>query len=152
MQFVADVMLGKLAKWMRILGYDTIYYHRMDRGRVLRDVEQGRVLLTRSNRWKGVIPADRLLFIEENDPREQIREVLNGLDLHPDRRRILERCIVCNHRLDAISKEEAEGKVPEYIRHNSERFLKCPFCDRIYWQGSHRNNMLKEIQRLLQEQ
>ncbi|HIC91000.1 MAG TPA: hypothetical protein EYP21_02850 [Syntrophaceae bacterium] len=152
MKFIADVMLGKLAKWLRILGYDTLYYHKVDENRLLRDIQDGRILLTRNNRWRNLIPSHQLLFIRKNNPREQIREVIKNLNLCPDKDSILERCIVCNQILNSLPKTAVEGKVPEYIYDTSNKFLCCPRCNRIYWQGSHRDRMLKEIDEILIEQ
>lgn len=152
MKFIADVMLGKLAKWLRILGYDTLYYHKVDEDQLLRDIQDGRILLTRNNRWRKLVPSHQLFLIWENDPRKQIKEVIKNFNLCPDKDSILERCIVCNQILNNLPRTAVEGKVPEYIHNTSKSFLSCPSCNRIYWRGSHRDRMLKEIEEILTEQ
>lgn len=152
MKFIADVMLGKLAKWLRILGYDTLYYRKVDENQLLRDIQDGRILLTRNNRWRNLIPSHQLLFIRKNDPRKQIGEVIKNFNLCVNEGSILERCIVCNQILNNLPKTAVEGKVPEYIHNTARKFLSCPSCNRIYWRGSHRDRILKEIEETLTEQ
>ncbi len=152
MKFIADVMLGKLAKWLRIFGYDTLYYHKVDEDQLLRDIQDGRILLTRNNRWRKLVPSHQLFLIWKNDPRKQSKEVIKNFNLCPDKDSILERCIVCNQILNNLPRTAVEGKVPEYIHNTSKNFLSCPSCNRIYWRGSHRDRMLKEIEEILTEQ
>lgn len=148
MRFVVDTMLGKLARWMRILGYDTIYYHEIDENKILRGIREGRIFLTRNNKWKRLVPQDQLVFIGHNDPKNQIKEVMAGLNLRPDPDIILERCTICNQKLDDTPADEAEAKIPEYVLNRYKKFLRCPVCNRIYWGGTHREKMIEEINKL----
>jgi hypothetical protein len=149
MRFIADAMLGKLAKYLRILGYDTIYFNQEDEDELIRIAqEQGRILLTRRTRLKEREDIKNLLFIHEDNPRKQLKEVLNCYHLSPTVNSLFTRCMVCNEKLTSLHKEDAEGKVPEYILNSYESFSLCQHCNRIYWPGSHYASMLQEVERL----
>jgi hypothetical protein len=149
MKFIADAMLGKLSKYLRILGYDTIYFNRKDEDELIRIAqEHGRVLLTRRTKLKGREGIKDLLFITEDNPREQLKEVLIYYQLSPFTDSFCTRCLICNERLIDIPREETGGKIPEYILNSYDSFSLCPHCHRIYWPGSHHERMLREIVRL----
>lgn len=140
MKFVADAMLGKLAKWLRILGYDVAYAPASHADSLVKQAwGEKRVVLTRNHhlpRIEGV----KVLLIESDHWREQLGEVIRGFRLRPGRNRF-RRCILCNQRLVSLKKERAEGKVPDFVFSHFPSFLRCPECDRIYWQGSHLSGM-----------
>jgi len=147
MKFIADVMLGRLAKYLRMLGYDTIYFNQKDEDELLRIAqEQGRTLLTRRTRLKGRKGIKDLLFITENNSRKQLEEVLFCYHLSPIPDSLFTRCLVCNEKLIHMPKKEAEGRVPEYIFNSHDSFSLCHTCNRIYWPGSHYKRMLQEIE------
>jgi hypothetical protein len=149
MKFIADVMLGKLARYLRILGYDTIYFNQKDEGDLIKIAqEQGRTLLTRRARSKERKDIENLLFITEDNPREQLKEVLMYFHLSPFTHSLFTRCLICNERLKDMPREKVEGKVTEYILNSHDTFFLCPNCKRIYWPGSHHERMLREIVRL----
>jgi uncharacterized protein len=137
-RFSADRNLGKLAKWLRILGYDTLYERgNADRAFFRKAQEAGRIALTR--RRDAVGRKDiRLLFVVRADRvAAQIREVLGGLDLQPDPARRMTRCLICNEPLEDVPKERVEGLVPAYVLGTCDRFRRCHACGRIYWPGTH---------------
>ena len=139
LRFIADAMLGRLAKWLRILGCDTLYDASWDDSQVVRFARaQDRILLTRDldlARRRNV----RLIVVE----RESLEEQLNQLhvELGVEARAPFTRCPVCNALLEAIPKDRAWGQVPPYIFATQEAFRLCPECDRFYWRGTHWERM-----------
>jgi uncharacterized protein with PIN domain len=138
MKFFCDVMLGKLAKYLRLLGFDTRYQNRIAEDDLIATARrENRIILTRKVKWKGM---ESIIFINFDSPREQLRFLLGKLNLKGEMKPF-SRCLVCNTELVAVSKEEVKGKVPYFILKTQERFSQCPTCQRIYWSGSHRERM-----------
>ncbi len=149
MRFAADRMLGKLAKWLRILGYDTFYSRTLSNDRFLALADEGRILLSRNTRLVGKMAPDGLLFIEANDPKMQLQGLIRLLGLKPDPDKFFSRCTVCNGLLEPVESEDVVGKVPDHIWTRHNRFSECKTCGRIYWPGSHLTRSRREIRRLL---
>ena len=137
MKFIADEMLGRLAKWLRICGYDTAYFRDVRDSELLRlSVVEKRVLLTRDTlliRRRGI---KNFLFISYDKPYEQIKQVVRELKI-PYPAEPFSRCIMCNDFLEPYNKEEACRAVPEYVCKTQDVFGKCPTCHKIYWKGTH---------------
>ena len=153
MRFIADRTLGKLAKKLRVLGFDVVYWRGGNlEGAVKAAASEGRVLLTRSHRLTEKIGDPQVLIIEANDPREQILQVLSAFNLQPEADQFFSRCLMCNEALVPISKGEVEGKVPDFIHRTYDSFHICPRCHRIYWPGTHFQRMKKEMAKTLRGQ
>jgi uncharacterized protein len=139
-------MLGSLARWLRILGYDTLFDPALDDHQLARlALAQGRVLLTRDRalaQKRGV----RTLLIENEQLDDQIRQVLADLQLEPDRS--FSRCPVCNELLESIDRKAAQNRVPAYVARTHKNFKHCPGCGRVYWRGSHWQKMDEQLARL----
>jgi len=149
MKFLADRMLGKLAKELRMLGYDTVYYRGENVYPMIKLArEEGRVILTRNTKLLPKKPADRIVRIVEDRPPLQLRELIQKKEISLNKENLFSRCLLCNMRLDDISSAEAEGKVPDFIFYQQKDFSRCPQCLRIYWKGSHQDHMQKKIERL----
>jgi uncharacterized protein with PIN domain len=149
MNFVADHMLGKLAKQLRMLGYDTIYHAGGDAYRLIKSArEEGRVILTRNTKLLPRTPEDHIVRITEDRPSLQMRELIQKGLISPHGGNLFSRCLLCNVLLSGVSREEVEGKVPDFIFYQQKEFYRCPQCQRIYWQGSHQENMVKRIEQL----
>jgi uncharacterized protein with PIN domain len=149
MKFIADRMLGKLAKELRMLGYDTVYYRGENAYPLIKLArEEGRVILTRTTKLTPKRPEDRIVRIMEDKPSFQLRELIQIkiISLHDETP--FTRCLVCNILLNEMPREEAEGKVPDFIFYQRKEFFRCPQCSRIYWQGSHQDHMQKKIEEL----
>ncbi len=146
MKFLADNMLGRLATWLRLLGYDTAYMaEAADRELARLARAEDRILLTRDvelSRRRGV----RHLLIESDKVEQQLKQVFHALGLST--RQAFSRCAECNLRLNQMTKEEARGEVPPYVFQTQERFLRCPHCQRVYWRGTHWARMLAQVQDL----
>ena len=146
-RFLADAMLGRLARWLRFLGYDTVYDAALDDAAVVRRAQQeGRVLLTRDrallSRWRPVSAC----FVSGDRALEQLEQVLGtqGLAAPGDR---MPRCTVCNGTLRILSPAEAEPRVPPYVHRTRKTFHECSHCNRVYWEGSHVARMRQELGR-----
>ena len=149
MKFAADRMLGKLAKWLRILGYDTLYVRRLSDHEFLKLATPDRILLSRNTRLRNKISPDRFVFVEADDPSTQLQDLIRSLDLKPDPDRFFTRCTVCNGRLVSVKGADVAGQVPDHVWTDHERFSRCEDCGKIYWPGTHPTRSRKEIERLL---
>jgi uncharacterized protein with PIN domain len=145
MRFIGDVMVGKLARWLRVLGFDVAYSNKLTDDDILRiAAAEDRVVLTRDVAFAARAQrAVRLLFIAHNDWRSQLRQVIDAYGLRDFK--TLSRCIECNSRLQEIRKDQVAGRVPPYVYETQERFSFCPSCRRIYWRGTHVTAILKQI-------
>ncbi|MBN2282610.1 MAG: hypothetical protein JXO48_01845 [Deltaproteobacteria bacterium] len=148
MKFIADPTLGKLVKLLRILGYDTVYSRGgIDRTLLNRGLREDRTVLTRRRDMTRRDYLGSMLLIRSDRPVDQVAEVLHGLSLHPDPRNMLTLCLHCNIHLEDMPRQDAEGLVPPYVFQTQESFLRCPRCRRVYWAGTHRENMLRYLRK-----
>jgi uncharacterized protein with PIN domain len=135
MKFIADVMMGKLAKRLRLLGYDVRYDHGFSDNEIIRvSLEENRVILTRDAALAARPLASNHLFINSDLVEEQLEQVLSG---SPGDASPLTRCSRCNEPLASLPRQEARNVVPAYVFDNHEMFLRCTVCGRIYWKGTH---------------
>ena len=149
MKFIADCMLGKLAKGLRMLGYDTIYYRGEDVHHIFQFARQeSRVILTRNTKLIPKRPEDHIIRVTEDNPLLQLKELIQKGHISSNAENLLSRCLLCNVLIEEIPREEAEGKVPDFIFYQQKEFCRCPQCGRIYWQGSHQKNMQKRVNEL----
>lgn len=144
MRFLLDRTLGRLAKWLRLLGYDAAVDTRLnEREMRVRCRREGRILLTR--RRGPELPG--LIRVRSDLARDQLQELVECLGLEPlNKERFLSRCTVCNTPIQGISRENVEGRVPEYVFQTQEQFHTCPACGRIYWCGTHPDRIQKWLQ------
>lgn len=146
MKFIADRNLGKLVKWLRILGYDTVYDEgNIDRAFLDRGFREGRSVLTKRMDMARRNYRGRLYVVASDDLPGQIREVILAFGLRPDESAFFTRCLLCNKTLHEVAREEAAPFVPPYVYETKEHFRKCPSCGRFYWPGTHRDNTLKYL-------
>jgi len=147
MKFVADVMLGRLAKRMRLLGFDVLYDRTLDDNEIIRcSLEQDRVILTRDRVLVNRPLAANHLLIESDLVQEQVAQVLSAFPLETPFNP-LSRCSECNEPLDRITREEARDLVPQYVYEKKDLFLRCPRCKRTYWHGTHVMRMAIPVRR-----
>lgn len=136
-RFVADANLGRLARYLRLLGFDCLYdngYADADVARI--SAEQQRIVLTRDRRLLKRRIITHGLFVRAEAPREQVREILERLDLYTLARPYT-RCTRCNGVLENVAKQAVDSHLQPKTRRYYERFLRCPACGQIYWAGSH---------------
>lgn len=150
-KFLADCNVGRLARWLRVLGYDAVFDSRSDdRQLVARALAEGRVLLTRDVdlTQRRVIASGTLPTVLLADDRvdDQLRQVLRELDLaSPGPNGGLTRCLECNIALEEREKTQVEHLLPPYVRATQRRFSQCPDCGRVYWPGTHWERMRARI-------
>lgn len=140
LRFLLDCMLGSLAKWLRLMGYDATYAQLEDDLLILKARNEKRVLLTRdaelarhSYRKLGV----HTFLIKSTNLTEQLKEVTSEFNLKPKETSF---CPLCNVGLKPAKKKSIIGKIPPYVFKTQERFTQCPECHRLYWRGTHWQN------------
>ena len=150
MKALCDQMLGTLAKWLRLFGFDTFYANsEMEDEELLQFAKkEDRVIITRDKQLIARGKKEKLPVIEMNttDLDEQLTLVLKNVDI--DQKAILSRCSICNTILNEVKKSEVKGKVPTKIFENNEKFWFCSKCDKIYWMGSHYERILNKIEKI----
>jgi len=145
MRFVADSMLGRLAKWLRVLGYDTHYQSFYPPKVLYALMSEGRLLLTR-HRKRAESSGQKALLIHGNHLGEQLIALARELHMAPPPSAWFSRCLICNAQLREARESEAREKVPEYVFYqNMNQIRFCPSCGRYFWPGSHRSNMAAQL-------
>ena len=151
MKFAVDCMLGKLAKWLKILGFDAAFFSRISDDDLLAlALTEGRVLLTRDT---GLIQrAGRVdhLFIESDEWKDQIIQVVGHFRL-ADKFRPHTRCLECNRPLRSLPKAGARNLVAPHVFENAESFALCPGCGRVYWRGTHFRDMNQKLRDIFEK-
>ncbi len=147
-KFIVESMLGRLAVWLRILGYDTEFQAKPSRHDLLwRSIKENRVIITRDTHitHRHVL---RFIFIKSDFIREQVKQLLQEYpaDIQIKKERLFTRCTLCNTLLTGITKEQVRGRVAPYIYNSIEKFAYCQKCDKIYWSGTHWEKLLKDLE------
>lgn len=132
--FDVDGMLGALAKWLRILGFDAAF--------PCKAPSRGRLYVT----VRRIAGRSDTIIVEDRDPLEQLKQVLQTTGISPDPELFLTRCLICNVPVHDISREKAEGRVPEEVLQIATIFNECPKCGRVYWEGSHNERIRRRLQ------
>ena len=136
-RFVADAMLGRLAKSLRMLGYDVVYRRDIeDRDIRLIAVRDGRAILTRDRQIAATSLPVEVVLIDCDDPREQLRRLVADRGLATDEG-LFTRCLICNCPVEGVDRNDVAGAVPSYVLATQDRFVRCPNCGRIYWPATH---------------
>jgi len=144
MRFIADVMLGRLARWLRILGYDTLYDSSYsDDDLFFKAHQEKRILLTRDSDLAQRMNPKYCCFITEPSVPGQVKQVVAHYRLNTTDQ-IFSRCTVCNECVQPIDKSLVEGRVPKFVYQSTHEFYYCNNCDKIYWAGSH-IKLVKEV-------
>lgn len=147
-RFLADRMVGKLARWLRLLGYDTVYLPQLSPAGVMREGRrQGRIILTRDTRLLRHKEMPLSIFVRSDRFREQLKQVVDTCHLDP-LRLLFTRCAECNQSLDVVAKENIRDHVPAYVWQTQDEFRRCPECHRIYWGATHRAYVVAELRRI----
>ncbi|MFA5099578.1 MAG: Mut7-C RNAse domain-containing protein [Candidatus Omnitrophota bacterium] len=137
MKFLVTKELGRLAKWLRICGFDAEYFTGSKPGAlIIAALKDGRVVLTRNHH----MPLGRgvpIMQIRSELVQEQLVEVCRGMGISPSASEFFSRCTVCNEPLHSVEKSAVKDKVPPYVFETQDRYFSCSKCSRIYWQGTH---------------
>jgi hypothetical protein len=142
MRFVCDTMLGRLAKYLRILGLDAAYIRNIAELQQYRSLPVPPYFLTK--RLSGTV-YEKTLLIKSEKVREQLKEIAPMIRPYITLTKIMGRCINCNVELIDVRKEDIEQFVPEFIFHEYGSFKMCPICKKVYWEGSHAAHMGKLV-------
>jgi uncharacterized protein with PIN domain len=146
--FLADRTVGRLAKWLRILGYDTAYLPQLSpQGLIREGRRQGRILLTRDTQVLRRKDAPPFVFIRGDHFREQLKQVVIECRLTP-LASLFSRCSECNQMLEGVAKETIRDQVPAYVWETQDTFHRCSECHRIYWGATHKAHVLEELRRI----
>jgi uncharacterized protein with PIN domain len=155
MKFIVDLTMGKLVRWLRIAGYDTVFYNSVNLDRMIEIAEkESRTILTKNSsfikRNKKVMEERVIKFLLLTGDRidMQLKDVITHFKLTPNNSFTL--CIDCNKPLILISKEDASGKVPEYVYQKYNEFVQCENCKKIFWGGTHREKMEKILKTIIE--
>jgi len=144
-------MLGRLAKWLRLLGFDVLYYPDIEDREVIKiSREQDRTILTRDTRMLQCRGVRDAVFIRSDHISEQLLDMKDMLALHDSDR--TERCVACNGNLHEVSdKGEVQDLVPDYVYHNFGSFMRCSGCGKVYWEGSHYKKIRERTSEILKK-
>jgi len=151
MKFIADVMVGRLARYLRMAGYDVAY---------INDIKDDKIIEIARNEGRTILTRDRLMlerkdiknhviksvFIKDDSLPVQLKQLKYELNI--DLRPLLKRCIECNTCLEEIKKENVRERVPPYVYGTQDYFLLCKKCGRLYWRGTHYKNIYEFFSKL----
>jgi hypothetical protein len=138
-------MLGKLAKWLKILGFDTVFFSKIEDDALLEiATNEDRILLTRDTGLIEKSEKDKSLFVESENWRTQVEQVLDYFNLWEDVSPN-SRCIECNVPIKDLPREKAKNLVTPFVFENANTFALCPDCGRVFWRGTHLKDMETKI-------
>ena len=148
-KFIVDHNVGRLAKWLRMMGYDAVFFNGSnDAHMVAKALAEDRVILTRDTQiMKRKVIADgrvKAILIASDEPVAQMRQVTQMLNLDCQFRPF-SLCLECNQPLEERSKEQVKDLVPPYVFRTQNQYMECPNCHRIYWRGTHWESMTREL-------
>jgi len=151
-KFIVDNNVGKLAKWLRMMGYDTVFFEGSnDSHMVAKALAEDRVILTRDTEImkRRLVTSGRLkaILITSNQPGPQIQQVINTLNLDCQFRPFT-LCLECNQPLAEKTKDQVKDRVPPHVFRTQSQYMECPACHRIYWQGTHWESMTRRLEKL----
>jgi len=149
MRFIVDCMLGKLAKWLKILGFDALFFSKIKDDELLAIARsESRILLTRDTALIQQAKDVETLFLESEEWQDQVQQVLEHFNL---RKKVNPhtRCIDCNVVLKNLPRKNAKNLVSAFVFERADSFALCPDCGRVFWRGTHFKDMEAQIQEIL---
>ena len=144
-RFIADAMLGKLARWLRLLGYDALYSQEEDVVIAQRARSEGRILLTR-DRGLAARRGLRVILVTTPALETQLTQVNAVVEIPPRP----PRCMTCNVLLERIPLTAARPHIPPYVAQTQQDFRRCPQCGKIFWPGTHWEGIVQRLARALE--
>jgi uncharacterized protein with PIN domain len=153
--FIVDHNVGKLAKLLRLLGYDTVFFTGQNDSEMVQiALKENRILLTRDTHilkrklvTSGLVRAS---LIQNDNIEYQIRQVVESFNLK-DRSGLFTLCMECNRPLETIDKEGIQSRVPPYVWQTQKEYCECPQCHRLYWKGTHWDAMCRRVEKILKK-
>lgn len=148
-RFAVDAMLGRLARWLRVLGYDTAYDAGMDDPQLVQLArDEDRILLTRDRHLLRELRPARAHEVRQDHPLRQLKELVAALQLAPPPA-LFTRCMLDNAPLEPVERAEVLPLLPERVREHPGPVWRCPLCQRLYWDGSHVRRMRRALEAAL---
>jgi len=155
LKFIVDNNVGKLAKWLRVMGYDTLFFDGSDdSGMIAIALAEDRVILTRDTQImkRRVVTSGQLkvMLIQSDKPELQMQQVIDTLNLDCQFKPF-SICLECNQALVERSKQQVKDLVPPYVFKTQSQYMECPACHRIYWRGTHWQAMTKKLEKFIKD-
>ena len=149
MRFIIDQNVGKLAKWLRMMGFDSLFFSGEDDSQMVRQaLVEDRILLTRDTgiMKRRVVTSGRLkaVLMESEEPEQQMRQIVSAIDIKSQSQPFTI-CLECNQPLIERNPSEVKDRVPPYVYKTQTKYMECPECHRIYWRGTHWKAMLNKL-------
>ncbi|MBM3942914.1 MAG: hypothetical protein FJ316_08340 [SAR202 cluster bacterium] len=149
-KFIVDLNVGRLAKWLRAMGYDTLFPEEAGDNQLVRlALLENRVLLTRDQgivqRRAARLGQLKVVWLVSTDLAGQLQQVVRDLQLNLDGG--FSRCVRCNVTLDLVAKEDVAHRLPPYVYQTQTQFMECGQCQRLYWRGTHWVHMMSKLDR-----
>jgi hypothetical protein len=150
-KFIADINLGDIVKYMRVLGLD-LYYDPLLSTREIIEISkrENRVILTKSRKLLKFKDVSHGIFIRPGTTTEQIRRIIDFLDIK-DKIKPFSRCLRCNTRLNIVRKEKIIDRIPPKTKEFCNKYVQCRSCNKIYWKGTHFIGMEKVVRQILDQ-
>ena len=140
LKFIVSAELGRLVRWLRILGYDTAYLDSAEkRELIIKSLREERIILTCNIKLKTTEKFN-IIYIKSESIFEQLNQLMRDLKLKLDSEKLFSRCLICNTILQEINKDKIKSKIPPYVFNTQSQFKLCPNCRKIYWPGTHWEN------------
>ncbi len=154
-RFIVDINSAKLARWLRIMGYDTLLFRDIDDGIMVKiALKQNRIILTRDGQMlkRHLITSGKIkaVLIRDEEPKAQLLQVARQLKLKYNFRPFT-LCLECNQTLELRQKEQIRDRIPPHVYQTQDTFMECPVCHRIYWKGTHWEAMKRKLDSLIDE-
>ena len=149
-KFVVDNNVGRIARWLRMMGYDAVLFHGLDDGLMVKlALSQGRIIITKDTgfmkRRAVTTRRVRAVLVSGDDPEVQMQKVITELKLNTCYQPFT-RCLECNAVLQPRDREEIKDEIPPRVYERHEQYMECPDCRRFYWQGTHWEDMHRKLQ------
>jgi uncharacterized protein with PIN domain len=156
MKFIVDHNVGKLARWLRMMGYDSVFFTGEDDGRMVKQaLAEDRILLTRDTgimRRRMVTGGSvHAVLLESEEPEQQIQQLVVTLDL-TNQANPFTICMECNEQLTESNTENIRERVPPHVFKTQTQYMECPACHRVYWHGTHWQAMLNSLEKMYNNQ
>jgi uncharacterized protein with PIN domain len=143
-RFIADVMVGRLARWLRIAGFDVLYSNSFEDDEIIAIARRdGRIILSRDRGLQARVEPAEVILIQNDDYESQMRQVLEKFPRQAAE--LFSRCPECNGELEPVDKETVFERVPPYVYLTQDEFARCTRCDRVYWHGTHAGAMERKL-------
>lgn len=149
-KFVIDTNVGRLARWLRMMGYDAVLFQELDDGLMVKlALAQGRIIITKDSEFmkRRAVTLRRVkaVLVTGDDPDQQMRKVISELNLDTHFKPFT-RCLECNTILLPRDRQGIESEVPPRVYEKQAQFMECPGCHRLFWQGTHWEDMCRKLE------